>query len=169
MNKYIFFAILIVLVVGFFLVSRLPKKIENESQKKVDDEVQQPENTKPTLEVSASKSAEMKNDNFQIKDTKLGTGESAKVGDKLRVNYTGKLADGSVFDTSKKEGRSPFEFILGAGEVIKGWDQGLVSMKVGGVRTLTIPPELAYGEAGAGPIPPNSTLTFDVELIEIVK
>ena len=169
MNKYIFFAILIVLVMGFFLVSKLPKKMENESQNKAGDQTQQSENAEPTMEVSATKSTQIKDDNFQIKDTKLGSGESTKAGDKLKVNYTGKLADGSIFDSSKKAGRSPFEFVLGAGEVIKGWDQGLVNMKVGGVRTLTIPPELAYGEAGAGPIPPNSTLTFEVELLEIVK
>jgi FKBP-type peptidyl-prolyl cis-trans isomerase len=98
-------------------------------------------------------------------DTKVGDGPEVKKGDVLTMNYTGKLADGSVFDSSDKAGQ-PFEFKLGAGVVIQGWDEGIVGMHVGGERTLTIPPELAYGEAGYPPvIPPNATLTFDVEVV----
>ncbi len=102
----------------------------------------------------------------KIEDTQPGTGAAAKDGDQITVNYTGKLQDGTVFDSSV--GKTPFQFTLGAGQVIPGWDQGLLGMKVGGKRTLTIPPSLAYGEQGAGGvIPPNATLIFDVELISI--
>ncbi len=102
----------------------------------------------------------------KIEDTQPGTGAAAKDGDQITVDYTGKLQDGTVCDTSV--GKTPFQFTLGAGQVIPGWDQGLLGMKVGGKRTLTIPPSLAYGEQGAGGvIPPNATLIFDVELISI--
>lgn len=102
----------------------------------------------------------------KIEDTQPGNGPAAKSGDLITVNYTGKLEDGTVFDSSV--GKQPFQFTLGAGQVIPGWDQGLLGLKVGGKRTLTIPPSLAYGEQGAGGvIPPNATLIFDVELISI--
>jgi len=98
-------------------------------------------------------------------DLVVGTGAEAVVGDTLSVNYTGWLADGTQFDTSY--GKQPFVFRLGAGQVIKGWDQGLVGMKVGGQRRLIIPPSLGYGSAGSGPIPGNATLKFEVELLSI--
>jgi FKBP-type peptidyl-prolyl cis-trans isomerase len=100
-----------------------------------------------------------------ITDLVVGTGAEAVVGDTLTVNYTGWLADGTQFDTSY--GKQPFVFRLGAGQVIKGWDQGLVGTKVGGQRRLIIPPSLAYGSTGSGPIPGNATLKFDVELVSI--
>jgi hypothetical protein len=102
----------------------------------------------------------------QIEDLKVGTGEAAKVGDRVVVNYTGWLTDGTKFDSSLDHGR-PFEFRLGAGNVIRGWDQGVEGMRVGGKRKLTIPPELGYGQRGMGKIPPDSTLIFEVELLEI--
>ncbi len=103
-----------------------------------------------------------------IEDLVIGDGLEAKDYNKVVVNYTGKLEDGSVFDSSLNPGRSPFTFTLGAGSVIKGWDQGLKDMKVGGKRKLIIPPELAYGENGAGSaVPPNATLIFEVELLEV--
>ena len=103
-----------------------------------------------------------------IEDLVVGDGAEAKDYNKVVVNYTGKLEDGSVFDSSLNPGRSPFTFTLGAGSVIKGWDQGLKDMKVGGKRKLIIPPELAYGENGAGSaVPPNATLIFEVELLEV--
>ncbi|MBI2888570.1 MAG: FKBP-type peptidyl-prolyl cis-trans isomerase [Candidatus Liptonbacteria bacterium] len=103
---------------------------------------------------------------LEITDTAQGTGAEAKAGDKVTVHYTGTLADGSVFDSSKTRG-TPFSFTLGAGQVIRGWDEGFAGMKTGGTRKLVIPPELGYGSAQMGPIPPNSTLTFVVELLEV--
>jgi len=100
-----------------------------------------------------------------VQDQTAGQGAAAQPGDTLTVNYTGKLDNGTVFDTSV--GRGPFSFVLGAGQVIPGWDQGLVGMQVGGTRTLIIPPELAYGPQGIGPIPPNATLTFEVTLLSV--
>ncbi|MGA9644176.1 MAG: FKBP-type peptidyl-prolyl cis-trans isomerase [Terriglobales bacterium] len=101
-------------------------------------------------------------------DIKAGTGAVAQAGHKVKVDYTGWLTDGKKFDSSVGTGR-PFEFMLGAGQVIKGWDEGVAGMKVGGKRQLRIPPDLAYGEKGVGNglIPPNSTLIFDVELLDV--
>lgn len=100
-------------------------------------------------------------------DTKVGDGPEAKKGDVLNMNYVGKLEDGSIFDQSSGE---PLQFKVGTGSVIQGWDEGIPGMKVGGKRTLTIPPDMAYGESGYPPvIPPNATLIFDVELVSIEK
>jgi len=105
---------------------------------------------------------------LKIHDTLLGTGEEAKAGNRIRVHYEGRLEDGTVFDSSFERGQ-PILFTLGVGQVIEGWDQGVEGMKVGGKRTLTIPPEMGYGEYGAGDaIPPNATLVFDVELVEVL-
>jgi len=108
---------------------------------------------------------------LEKKDTKVGTGPAAEEYDLLTMDYTGKLKDGTVFDSSKKPGHTPFQFVIGGGMVIKGWDQGILGMKVGGVRTLVIPPDLGYGDHAApgGAIPANSTLTFEVELKAIHK
>ncbi|MBM3152795.1 MAG: FKBP-type peptidyl-prolyl cis-trans isomerase [Chloroflexi bacterium] len=96
-----------------------------------------------------------------------GTGAQAVAGKTVKVHYTGKFPDGKVFDSSISRGE-PIEFPLGAGRVVKGWDEGIALMKVGGKAVLTIPPHLAYGERGAGGvIPPNATLVFDVELVEV--
>ena len=105
----------------------------------------------------------------KIEDIAVGTGPEATAGMTITVNYTGTLTDGTVFDSSYKR-QEPFTLTLGVGQVIPGWDQGLEGMKVGGKRTLTIPPELAYGSQGAGStIPPNATLIFQVELLSAVK
>jgi protein-disulfide isomerase len=102
-----------------------------------------------------------------VTDVLKGQGREARNGDTLVVHYTGTLSDGTVFDSSRKHVQ-PFTFELGSGRVIKGWDQGLVGMKVGGKRKLTIPPDLAYGDRGfPSSIPPKSTLTFEVELISV--
>lgn len=107
-------------------------------------------------------------DGLVIKDTTVGTGAVAAAGNYVTVNYTGTLDDGTVFDSSLKPGRTPFSFILGAGQVIKGWDEGVLGMKVGGTRELTIPPSLGYGSSGAGTvIPPNATLHFTVTLLSV--
>jgi FKBP-type peptidyl-prolyl cis-trans isomerase len=101
-----------------------------------------------------------------VTDEVVGTGPAAKAGDNVTVNYVGMLPDGTVFDASSKHGQS-FSFPLGGGQVIPGWDQGLVGMKVGGKRKLIIPPDMAYGSRDLGVIPPNSTLIFEVELVKI--
>jgi FKBP-type peptidyl-prolyl cis-trans isomerase FkpA len=110
---------------------------------------------------------------LQKNDTKPGTGSEARRGMVVRVHYTGWLYDpvaadrkGKKFDSSR-DGGEPFEFRLGAGEMIPGWDEGVAGMKVGGTRVLTIPPNMAYGRGGAaGVIPPNATLVFDIELLD---
>jgi FKBP-type peptidyl-prolyl cis-trans isomerase len=102
-------------------------------------------------------------------DQAPGTGTACKSGDTVKVHYTGTLMNGTKFDSSRDR-NEPFQFTLGRGEVIKGWDEGVVGMKKGGKRKLTIPPDKAYGANGSPPkIPPNSSLIFDVELVEIVQ
>jgi len=100
-----------------------------------------------------------------VQDEVVGTGAEAQSGDIVSVHYTGKLSDGTVFDTSV--GKDPINFPLGQGYVIPGWDQGLVGMKEGGKRLLIIPADLAYGATGKGTIPPNATLIFEVELVKV--
>ncbi len=101
-----------------------------------------------------------------VEDLVVGTGAEAIPGKKVTVNYKGLLTNGIVFDSSYKRNQ-PFSFTLGIGQVIKGWDQGVAGMKVGGKRKLTIPPDLGYGSRDMGTIPPNSTLIFEVELLEV--
>ncbi|MDC7788790.1 FKBP-type peptidyl-prolyl cis-trans isomerase [Rhodoplanes sp. TEM] len=120
----------------------------------------------PSPEAAAAPPPTAAGAGLEIQDLKVGTGAEARPGRRARVNYTGKLTDGTTFDTSI--GRAPFTFALGAGQVIKGWDQGVAGMKVGGKRRLVIPPELGYGPAGAPPkIPPNATLVFEVDLLGV--
>lgn len=104
---------------------------------------------------------------LQSEDQVVGTGAEAVPGKQVSVHYTGTLTNGQKFDSSLDRGR-PFQFVLGAGQVIKGWDEGVKGMKVGGKRKLTIPPEMGYGARGFPPvIPPNSTLVFEVELLGV--
>jgi FKBP-type peptidyl-prolyl cis-trans isomerase len=104
---------------------------------------------------------------LKIEDLKVGTGAEAKAGQHVTVHYVGTLTNGSKFDSSRDRNEG-FDFTLGAGQVIKGWDQGVAGMKVGGLRKLTIPPELGYGKRGFPPvIPPDSTLVFEVELLAV--
>lgn len=126
--------------------------------------------TKCTDEQKATNSTtevETEDTGLKIDDIQVGTGKEAQSGQTVTVHYTGRFLDGKTFDSSVDR-KQPFSFTLGMGQVIKGWDMGVLGMKEGGKRQLTIPPELAYGKRGAGSvIPPNSTLKFDVELISV--
>lgn len=147
MDKNIIFPIIFVIIIiagiGFF--SSVSKK---------DSKGEKPAVTEPT------------NNELKIETIKEGAGKPAKAGDKLSVHYTGTFLDGTKFDSSRDKGE-PFDFTLSAGQVIKGWDQGLIGMKNGEIRKLTIPAELGYGASGSGSIPPNSTLVFEIELLKI--
>ena len=123
----------------------------------------------------SSKSGEVVETESGLKyiDIKEGKGTSPQAGQRVSVHYTGWLYDesqaeskGKMFDSSQNKGR-PFGFVLGVGNVIQGWDEGVLSMRVGGKRQLIIPPDLGYGAGGVGPIPPNATLLFEVELLDI--
>ncbi|MFZ0819275.1 MAG: FKBP-type peptidyl-prolyl cis-trans isomerase [Candidatus Acidiferrales bacterium] len=121
-----------------------------------------PDTSAPTKVTGPGKSTES---GTKYWDIKVGTGTTAATGKTVTVHYTGWLANGTKFDSSVDRGQ-PFGFVLG-GRVIKGWNEGVVGMKVGGKRQLRIPPESGYGAPGNGPIPPNSTLIFDVELLGV--
>jgi peptidylprolyl isomerase len=121
-----------------------------------------PDTSAPTKVTGPGKSTES---GTKYWDIKVGAGAVAAKGQTVTVHYTGWLTDGTKFDSSVDRGQ-PFEFIIG-GRVIKGWNEGVVGMKVGGKRQLRIPPESGYGPSGNGPIPPNSTLIFDVELLGV--
>jgi FKBP-type peptidyl-prolyl cis-trans isomerase len=103
---------------------------------------------------------------MQSEDLVVGTGDEAVSGKTVTVNYVGTLTDGTKFDASADHGQ-PFSFQLGAGRVIEGWDKGVVGMKVGGKRKLTIPPDMGYGAQAVGSIPANSTLVFEIELLKV--
>ncbi len=103
---------------------------------------------------------------LQIEELNAGKGKSCKTGDFISMHYTGWLTNGKKFDSSVDR-NEPFDFKLGVGQVISGWDQGIEGMKIGEKRKLTIPSKLAYGEFGAGPIPPSATIIFEVELLKI--
>lgn len=106
-------------------------------------------------------------DKVQVTDEVIGTGATAKVDDTITVKYTGTLTDGTVFDSTAKQGGTPATFPLSKGQLIDGWVQGIPGMKIGGKRKLVIPPSLGYGSRSAGTIPPNSTLVFEIELVGI--
>jgi FKBP-type peptidyl-prolyl cis-trans isomerase len=136
------------------LPTSTPKQVVAESSPKSDNRTV---NTKKMADVTELK----------IEDLKVGTGTEAVAGKKITVNYTGTLTDGTKFDSSLNPGRTPFEFDLGAGHVIEGWDKGFAGMKVGGKRRLTIPSSMGYGPQGTGPIPGNAALIFEVELLGV--
>ena len=120
----------------------------------------------PALGVDLSKMTKSAS-GLYTQDLTVGTGDVAENGDSVQVHYSGWLPNGFLFDSSRNPGREPFEFRIGAHRVIPGWEEGVAGMKVGGKRKLVIPANLGYGSSGVGPIPPNSVLVFDVELLAI--
>lgn len=146
--------VLVVLILGsYYFLKNAPARVDQ----KMD-----------YFEEQNSQPASLKQDqeDLKIEDLEVGQGQEIKKGDIAQVHYLGTLTNGEKFDSSYDRNQ-PFEFQVGAGQVIQGWDQGFLGMKVGGKRKLTIPPSLGYGSQPAGSIPPNSTLIFEVELIEI--
>ena len=119
------------------------------------------------IAVSCSKEKQTMSNGLVIEDLKIGDGQEVEKFNIVTVNYTGLLENGTKFDSSLNPGRTPFRFTVGAGQVIKGWDEGLMGMKIGGKRKLTIPPELGYGSRDNDPIPANSTLIFEIDLLTI--
>ncbi len=157
-NSKLLIYILVVLLAIIFIIFMLVKPV--------------PQDTNHIINNTKTEEKTMTQDTNTNKDT--DTDEKitrvAKDGDTLIMNYTGRLTDGTVFDSNvdpKFRHVEPFEFVLGAGQVIQGWDEGLVGMKIGEKKTLNIPPEKAYGDRATGSIPANSTLIFDVELVGI--
>jgi FKBP-type peptidyl-prolyl cis-trans isomerase len=163
-------------LLAIFAVSACSKLTEPPKQEQIQTESAEVKTAEPRASASASAAPAPKpaepppsNEKLEMKDIVVGKGAEAKAGDTIKVHYVGTLTDGKEFDSSRKHGQ-PFEFELGAGRVIQGWDQGFAGMKVGGKRKLTIPPSLGYGARGApGAIPPNATLLFEVELLEVKK
>ncbi len=125
--------------------------------------VAQNQNQKETEEAS---SFIEKIEGLDIVVVEEGEGASVKTGDSIDIHYVGKLEDGKIFDSSR-ERKKPYNFTIGEGEVIKGWEKGVIGMKVGEIRVLTISPELGFGSRSQGPIPPNSTLIYEIELMSI--
>ena len=170
----IFFLIFFFVLAGFFVYKYRSADLKKKESKSVDLRSLESPSPSPVsskrLEFkidNASDSGQIRNiDGMKIEDLKIGNGEEAVNGKMVVVHYVGTFLDGTKFDSSRDRG-APFAFTLGSGEVIKGWDEGVLGMKVGGKRKLTIPPELAYGDVERGGIPANSTLVFEIELLEI--
>lgn len=130
----------------------------------------QPAQETTTIQIATTTMATPDTDTLLVTDEVVGTGATAEAGDTVTVNYVGSLTNGTVFDASANHGSTGFTFNLGAGEVIRGWDLGVEGMKVGGKRKLVIPADLAYGDRAIGNvIPANSTLVFEVELLNVEK
>jgi FKBP-type peptidyl-prolyl cis-trans isomerase len=163
-NKSLIIGVLVVLIGGYLLM-----RWNQESPPAPEAEPAPTATAAPTASGSKSTPAPSiaNATNLQKTDLVVGKGKTAKTGDHVVVNYRGMLTNGTVFDESYKRGQ-PFDFTLGGGQVIKGWDEGIVGMKEGGKRKLVIPPDMGYGEQGSPPtIPPNATLIFEVELIKV--
>ncbi len=141
----------------------LPPALPN-TQTQPQPQAQSPASQQPSANIDMTTTAS----GLQYSDSVVGTGAQPQAGQTVIVHYTGYLDNGTVFDSSVQRNQ-PFEFVLGTGSVIRGWDEGIASMKIGGKRKLVIPPQLAYGAqgAGGGVIPPNAQLTFDVELVGV--
>ena len=149
------------------LASPSPAINLNQQQQSVVSSTTMPQAPTSTYPSVATDSAVQTFENgLQIQDITIGTGPEVKSGDTISIHYKGTLQDGTKFDSSYDRGQ-PFETQIGVGKVIQGWDEGVIGMKAGGKRTLTIPPDLGYGAQQVGNIPPNSTLLFEVELIAV--
>ena len=161
MDKTIFIIIIILVIIfGVYFLSG--NKEENNSQNENQNQIMENENQEINQEQEQNKSQKL-----EIEVLQQGEGVETKNGDKVKVHYVGTLEDGTKFDSSVDRG-TPFEFTLGIGQVIQGWDLGVLGMKIGEKRKLTIPSDLGYGSSGAGNlIPPHAILIFEVELLEI--
>lgn len=164
---------IMVICIGVLVVSQLTSNRDSAvaapiSTPAAPTQIAQADALKPVEKPVESKETEKvtTDSGLEYTDLVVGTGASPEKGKLVTVHYTGTLQDGTKFDSSRDRGE-PFKFKIGVGQVIKGWDEGVASMKVGGRRQLVIPPELGYGSRGIGPIPPNSTLIFDVELLGV--
>jgi peptidylprolyl isomerase len=173
-KTYIVIAVLVVLIIGAIGIILVQKGSADSTKTTQENITNKP--TENTIKAEESKAPEIKKEEvsvttseLKIETLKQGTGDKVtKSGDMISVHYTGTLENGTKFDSSLDRG-TPFKFDLGAGQVIKGWDQGLIGMKVGEKRKLTIPPSLGYGDRAMGDkIPANSVLIFEVELLEIL-
>ena len=153
-DKIITISLIIIFVLAFYFLTKKPSSMENKDSNSTP-------NSQPMTTLSPSKVTELK-----IEDIKVGTGSAVKSGDTVSINYIGTLEDGTKFDSSYDRNQ-PFETKIGVGQVIEGWDKGVVGMQVGGKRKLTIPYQMAYGENAYGPIPAKATLVFEVELMAI--
>lgn len=154
----------IIILISVFLLGVLAYSFIGRSQTQSAADRAQNTNQLDATTEEASSSAQ--DEQVKIEDLTIGEGKEAKSGDTVTVNYKGTLPDGTQFDSSYDR-NEPFTTQIGVGDVIKGWDQGIPGMKVGGKRRLTIPPSLGYGSTGQGAIPPNSTLIFEVELVDV--
>lgn len=169
MEKNILLIIIAVIAIaGFYFLLQNSQNSENENQEinSSENSEQQEANSEKENKEESEKEVKGENQKLEIEILKEGIGEEAKRNNKVTVHYMGTLENGTKFDSSLDRGK-PFVFTLGIGQVIKGWDQGVLGMKVGEKRKLTIPSELGYGSKGAGLIPPNATLIFEVELLEV--
>jgi FKBP-type peptidyl-prolyl cis-trans isomerase len=162
-KNYIFFFSFVVLILVISVYFQIQSNAKTNLQIA---EIQKTQN----LNESEGQNQQSSNEetNLQTEILKEGSGVAATTGDKVSVNYVGTFLDGTSFD-SNTDTSTPFIFTLGAGQVIKGWDLGVAGMKVGEKRKLTVPYDLAYGESGYGPIPPKSTLVFEIDLLKIEK
>jgi peptidylprolyl isomerase len=171
-------ALALVVVIAFFLIPGLwpfrpsapvTKADQTAAAVTVPTQATNTPNTTNTTNNTMPPSQAIDAKELSAKDLVVGTGAEAAAGDVVTVNYVGSLTNGTVFDASANHGNTGFSFKLGAGLVIKGWDQGLVGMKEGGKRVLVIPASMAYGNQSVGTIPPNSTLLFEVEMLKVQK
>lgn len=170
----IIIAVLAVATGIYFYESSKNKALSDKAKVSSSNDISITESPIPTAEISTSTSVtisptvmnDINDGKLKIEDLKIGTGAEAVLGKSVTVNYKGTLSDGTQFDSSYDRG-TPFTFNLGGGDVIQGWDQGVVGMKVGGKRRLTIPASLGYGDRAVGSIPANSTLIFEIELLKV--